>query len=194
MSVRTGVLGVSIGFLLAGCSGTSRETPVPASAPAKVARYSVADLYKNAEFLGASFSADGAKILASSNRSGIWNAFAIPTTGGDPTALTSSTTDSIFAASYFPNDGRFLYTSDRGGNELSHVFVRNEDGTIRDLTPGEKLNANFAGWASDDKSFFVTSNERDQRYFDLYEYSTDSYSRTPFYKNVRGFDLGPVSR
>ena len=194
MSVRTGVLGVSIGFLLAGCSGTSRETPVPAPPPAKVARYSVADLYKNAEFLGASFSADGAKILASSNRSGIWNAFAIPTTGGDPTALTSSTTDSIFAASYFPNDGRFLYTSDRGGNELSHVFVRNEDGTIRDLTPGEKLNANFAGWASDDKSFFVTSNERDQRYFDLYEYSTDSYRRTPFYKNVRGFDLGPVSR
>ena len=194
MRVRTRLLGVSIGFLLAGCSGPSPEAPVPPTAPARVARYSVADLYKNAEYFGASFSPDGAKILVSSNRSGIWNAFAIPTAGGDPTALTNSTTDSIFAASYFPNDGRILYTSDKGGNELSHVFVRNEDGTIRDLTPGEKLNANFAGWAADDKSFLVTSNERDQRYFDLYEYATDGYARTLFYKNARGFNLGPVSR
>jgi dipeptidyl aminopeptidase/acylaminoacyl peptidase len=194
MNVRTSVLGVSIGFLLASCSGTSRQTPASASAPATVGRYSVADLYKNAEFFGASFSADGTTILTSSNRSGIWNAFAIPTTGGDPAPLTNSTTDSIFAASYFPKDGRILYTSDKGGNELSHVFVRNEDGTVRDLTPGEKLNANFAGWAADDKSFFVASNERDPRYFDLYEYATDGYARTLFYKNVSGFNLGPISR
>jgi len=159
-----------------------------------VARYSVADLYKNTEFSGASFSADGTKILVSSNRSGIWNAFVIPTAGGEPTALTSSTTDSIFAASYFPHDGRILYTSDKGGNELSHVFVRNEDGTIRDLTPGEKLNASVSGWADDDKSFFVSSNERDPRYFDLYEYAIAGFARTLFYRNVKGYSLGPVSR
>ncbi len=189
--MRVGLLTAVIGVLLA-AGGASREAAAPAPPP--VARYSVADLYKNSEFFGASFSADGTKILVSSNSSGVWNAFAVPTAGGNPTALTSSTTDSIFAASYFPNDGRILYTSDKGGNELSHLYVRAEDGTIKDLTPGEKLNANFAGWARDDKSFFVASNERDQRYFDLYEYATDGYARTLFYRNDKGFELGPVSR
>ena len=97
-------------------------------------------------------------------------------------------------ASSFPSDGRILYTSDEGGNELSHVYVRAEDGTTKDLTPGKKLNASFFGWADDDKSFFVASNERDQRYFDVYEYAADGYARTLFYRNTDGFELGPISR
>lgn len=191
MSVRAGLLVGLVGATLAACS-TPREASAPP--PPAIARYSVADFYKNSEYFGASFSADGTKILVSSNRSGIWNAYVIPTAGGEPQPLTRSTTNSIFAASYFPNDGRILYTSDEGGNELSHLFVRNEDGTTRDLTPGKKLSASFAGWARDDKSFFVASNERDQRYFDLYEYAADGYARTLFYRNTEGFQLGPISR
>jgi hypothetical protein len=30
-------------------------------------------------------------------------------------------THPIFAVSYFPGDDRFLYESDHGGNELSHL-------------------------------------------------------------------------
>lgn len=181
-----------LGFGLLAACGTPPAAPPPARPP--VQQYSVADFYKNAEHFGASFSADGSTILLSSNRSGIWNAYTIPTAGGEPTALTNSTSESIFAASYFPSDGRILYTSDRGGNERSHVYVRLEDGTVKDLTPGEKVNASVFGWAQDDKSFFVASNERDERYFDLYEYATDGYGRTLFFKNEGGFDLGPVSR
>src|SRR5438128_7924428 len=90
-----GVVGVS----LVGCS--SRETPAPVSPPRSVGRYSVADLYQNSQYSGASFSAVGRKVLVSSNRSGIWNAYAVPVDGGEPEALTHSTTDSILAASYF---------------------------------------------------------------------------------------------
>ncbi len=175
--------------LLAACG--TRESAPPART---VAQYSVADFYKNVDYGGASFSADASKILVSSNRSGIWNAYSIPVSAGEPQALTQSTTDSIFAASYFPKDDRILYTSDQGGNELSHVFVRGTDGKTKDLTPGQKLNARFSGWAIDDKSFFVSSNERDQRFFDMYEYAADSYSRTLFYRNADGFDVGAVSR
>ena len=192
MSARAGLL---VGLVLAGsaaCGGSAPSEAPPA--PRAIAQYSVADFYKNSEYFGASFSADGTKILVSSNRSGVWNAYAIPAAGGEPQPLTSSTTNAIFAASYFPNDGRLLYTSDEGGNELSHVYVRGEDGTSKDLTPGKKLNASFAGWAHDDKSFFVASNERDQRYFDVYEYAADGYARTLFYRNTDGFDLGPISR
>ena len=194
MSVRAGLL---VGLVVAGsaaCGGSAPSEAPPAPPPRAIAQYSVADFYKNSEYFGASFSADGTKILVSSNRSGVWNAYAVPAAGGEPQPLTSSTTNAIFAASYFPNDGRLLYTSDEGGNELSHVYVRGEDGTSKDLTPGKKLNASFAGWADDDKSFFVASNERDQRYFDVYEYAADGYARTLFYRNTDGFDLGPISR
>jgi Tol biopolymer transport system component len=118
MSVRTRCLAGFLSVLAAACSA---PPPVPAAAPPPTPRYSVADFYKNTEFFGASFSSDASRILVSSNTSGIWNAYAIPTGGGEPVALTSSTTDSVFAASYFPADGRILYQSDKGGNELSHV-------------------------------------------------------------------------
>jgi dipeptidyl aminopeptidase/acylaminoacyl peptidase len=156
--------------------------------------YAVADFYRNASYAGASWSADRRRLLVSSNRSGIWNAYAIPVAGGAAQPLTASTTDAVFARSYFPHDDRILYESDRGGNELTHVYVRNVDGSTKDLTPGEKLKASFLRWAGDDRSFLVSTNERDPRYFDVYEITADSFARTLLFRNDSGFTLGPVSR
>ena len=160
----------------------------------KPTQYSVADFYANKSFAGASFSPDRQKILVGSNSSGIWNAYAVPVAGGDLEPLTASTTNSIFPVSYFPNDGRILYSSDQGGNELAHLYVRNTDGSVRDVTPGTKHVAQFAGWAGDDKSFFLTTNERDQRYFDLYEVKTDGLTKSLVYRNTDGYNIGGVSR
>jgi dipeptidyl aminopeptidase/acylaminoacyl peptidase len=157
-------------------------------------QYSVADFYGNVEYTGASFSPDGSRILVSSNRSGVFNAYAIPTAGGDAQPLTSSTGNSVFAISYFPADDRILYTSDQGGNELDHLYVRTSDGRTNDLTPGTQLKAFFGGWSGDNRSFFVWTNQRDQRFFDLYELATDGYARTPFYRNTGGYTPGAVSR
>ena len=157
-------------------------------------QYTVEDFYKNTRFMGASWSPDRQKILVSSNLSGIWNAYAVPVGGGAPQPLTESTGNSIFARSYFPNDERIIYSSDEGGNELTHLYVRNPDGTSKDLTPGTKLKASFYGWAGDDRSFFVATNQRDAKYFDLYEIQTDGYARTLLYQNTDGFELGPISR
>jgi dipeptidyl aminopeptidase/acylaminoacyl peptidase len=154
----------------------------------------VADFYGNVEYTGASFSPDRGKILVSSNRSGVFNAYAIPAAGGEAQPLTSSTGNSIFAVSYFPADERILYTSDQAGNELDHLYVRTADGKTRDLTPGARLKAFFGGWSGDDRSFFVWTNQRDQRFFDLYELATDGYARKPFYRNTKGYSPGPVSR
>jgi dipeptidyl aminopeptidase/acylaminoacyl peptidase len=176
----------------------STETPASSASAAAASRtpatYAIEDFYRNTQFRGASWSPQRDKILVSSDASGIWNAYAVPAAGGAPAALTASTTDSIFALSYFPADERILYSSDQGGNELTHIFVRNPDGTTRDLTPGTKLKANFHGWAGDDRSFFVSTNERDARYFDLYELATDGYARTMLYKNIDGYDIGVISR
>ncbi len=176
---------------------SSGERPASTSAADSVftpREYSVADLYRNTSYFGASFSPKADRILVTSNASGVYNAYAIPTAGGEPAPLTRSTDDAIFAVSWFPTDDRILYSSDRGGNELSHLYVRLPDGSTRDLTPGEKHKAAFARWADDDRSFFVSTNERDQRFFDLYEYATDGYARKLFYRNTEGFSLGPISR
>jgi dipeptidyl aminopeptidase/acylaminoacyl peptidase len=181
---------------LAACSpgGSTRESQGSVDRVFTPQEYTVEDFYKNTRFFGASWAPDRQKLLVSSNLSGIWNAYSFPVGGGDPQPLTQSTGNSIFAQSYFPGDERIIYTSDEGGNELTHVYVRDPDGTTKDLTPGKKLKASFHGWAGDDKSFFVSTNERDARFFDLYEIATDGYARTILYKNTEGFELGPVSR
>ena len=86
-----------------------------------------------------------------------------------------------------------LFSADKGGNELNHVFVREESGETRDLTPGEKVKAAFAGWAIDRQHFYVTSNERDSKTFDLYRYAAKDYARTMLFRNDEALIIGAVS-
>jgi dipeptidyl aminopeptidase/acylaminoacyl peptidase len=144
--------------------------------------------------MGASFSADEKRILFSSNATGIFNAYTLPVEGGVPEPLTRSRVDSTFSVSFFPHDDRALFIRDCGGDEDYHLFLLGMDGVERDLTPGEKLRAQFMGWRPDGSAFFVSSNERDPRFFDLYRYDARTYERILLYKNEEGFDLGMVSR
>jgi dipeptidyl aminopeptidase/acylaminoacyl peptidase len=132
-------------------------------------------------------------LLVSSDASGIYNAYAIRISDGSVTQLTHSTTDSIFAIAYFPNDERFLYRSDRGGNELSHLYVQTPDDTVTDLTPGDELKAMFLGWAQDEQSFFVATNERDRRFFDAYEYNAETYQRELIHENHEGLNFCDIT-
>ncbi len=132
-------------------------------------------------------------MLYSSDASGIYNAYSVPVTGGEPTQLTHST-DTTYASSYFPGDNRILLSADQGGNELYHIYLREEDGTVRDLTPGDKLRAVPYGWAHDLKSFFYGSNERDPRYMDLYEMDIGTFKPHLIYRNTDGFEVSLISR
>ena len=156
-------------------------------------QYTIEQFLATTSTAGASFSADEKKILFSSNKSGIYNVYSVPVAGGEPSALTSSTTDTTLAVSYFPKDDRFLYTRDKGGDEKNHLYVREKDGSEKDLTPGENLKAAFAGWSKDGGAFFVQSNERDPRYFDLYRYEASGYARKLVFKNDTGYQVGDVS-
>jgi len=158
-----------------------------------VPRYPIEEFFHTTAYGGASFSADGRRLLVSSNATGVWNLYEIPVAGGEPRPLSASTTDAVRGIGFFPADDRVLYTKDQGGNELAHIYVREPDGGVRDLTPGDKHRAQFAGWSRDGKWFYVATNERDQRFFDLYEYAVDGYARTVFYKNEEGYFPGAVS-
>ena len=156
-------------------------------------QYTIEQFMATTAVTGASFSADEKRILFSSNQSGIYNVYSVPVAGGEPAAITHSTTDNTTAVSYFPADDRILFTRDQGGNELNHLYVRETDGREKDLTPGKKLKANFAGWTPAGDAFYVLSNERDARFFDVYRYDSNSYARTVFYKDETGYQLGAIS-
>jgi dipeptidyl aminopeptidase/acylaminoacyl peptidase len=164
-----------------------------AFAQQQVKQYTIEQFMNTVRLGGSSFSADEKSILFHSNKTGIFNVYAVAVTGGEATQLTNNAKESTYAVSYFPNDARILYTYDRGGNENSHLYLRDLDGTERDLTPGDKVKANFAGWSHDRKSFFFTTNERDPRFFDLYEMPLDTLKPTMVYKDETGFDIGDIS-
>ena len=156
-------------------------------------QYTIEQFISTVAVSGASFSPDEREILFSSDESGVRNVYSIPVSGGNARALTQSATDTTSAISYFPRDARILYTRDRGGNELHHLYVRHEDGSERDLTPGQKLKASFAGWSANRKTFFVLTNERDPKFFDVYEYDASTYDRRMLFRNPGGYDIGEVS-
>jgi hypothetical protein len=169
-------------ILLASTGLALSAAPAFAETATEPVRYSAEAFYNTTSFSMASpagygFSADGDKLLISSDSSGVFNAYALPVAGGKPVPVSSSADNATFAASYFPKDDRVLFTADKGGDELNHVYVRDADGTVRDLTPGEKVKADFIGWSADGGTFWVTTNERNPEMFDIYAYDTDDYER-----------------
>lgn len=158
-----------------------------------VKSYTIEQFLDTTSILGGSISADDTTVLFSSNETGIYNAYTISVQGGRPVALTHSRDNSIFVISFFPTDHRILYRSDRGGNEIWHIYLREEDGTVRDLTPGENARATFYAWSYDGRSFFYGWNKRDPRFMDIYEMDIETFTPRMIYRNDGGYAFGAIS-
>lgn len=156
-------------------------------------QYSIEDFYKNTRFFGGSFSPDETRLLLSSDESGIFNVYEITIADGSKKQITHSDTESIFAVDYVPGTNDIIYSADKGGNEISHLYMLTEDGTVTDLTPGEKEKATFAGWSDDKEQMFYISNKRDPRYFDLYKMKIGEWEPEMIYRNENGLDIGGIS-
>jgi dipeptidyl aminopeptidase/acylaminoacyl peptidase len=164
------------------------------SAQARVVhQYTIEQFMDTTRVGGSSFSPDEKSILFHTNKTGIFNVYTVPIAGGAPKQLTNSTKESTYAVSYFPNDTRFIYTYDRGGNENNHLYVMEADGKERDLTPGDKVKANFLEWSYDRKSFFYSTNARDPRFFDIYEMSISDFKSALVYKDETGYQISDIS-
>jgi dipeptidyl aminopeptidase/acylaminoacyl peptidase len=188
-------------LLAAGCaSAPASETPAePATAlaPASAFKtYSAQQFYNTVSYnlaagQGRCFAPDGQSLLVSSDETGIFNAYAM-NLDGTKTALTASDIDSTFAETFFPSDDRILVEADKGGNEINHLYVRASDGTLTDLTPGEKTRAYFLGWNETGSEFYVATNARDEATDDVYAYSAADYSSKLIYQND-GKEIGAIS-
>ncbi|MEM7703901.1 MAG: S9 family peptidase [Pseudomonadota bacterium] len=189
---------------LSACGGSSEPDTAapqaqaePAPAADAIPRYSAEAFFNTISYgmassTGYPFSPDGSKLLVTADNTGIFNVYAMPIDGSEPTAFTESDDSARYAISWFPADERVLFTFDGNGDELNHVAVRETDGTVKDLTPGADLKAVFIRFEDGGEHFFLATTERNQRSFDIYRYQADGYERELIFENP-GFSIGDIS-
>jgi len=175
------------------------QCTTPEEAPPK--QYTIQQFLDVKNIFSAGFSPDESKVLLGSNETGIFNAYELNLQTLEKKQLTSSTVESIFPAGYFPNDDRTVFTSDKGGNEIDHIFVRNPDGSAMDIISDSTAKANFYGWSHDKKLMYYASNSRDKNFFDLYRVDISGsqkegnvYPSAMVYQNKEGLDPTAISR
>jgi len=190
--MRTLLLSISLLVFLSACNNnnTASENKEP---PKEVKQYTIEQLYKSSEVFGGDISGDDKKMLVTSNESGIYNIYEIDIASGQKQAITKSDKESIFANSYVPGTTNIIYNADKGGNEISHLYLRTTSENVKDLTTGKQEKAQFWGWSRDDKSLYYSSNKRDARFFDLYKMDTTKWISHMIYKNDKGFDVSAIS-
>ncbi len=158
-----------------------------------VTKYSIEQFYKNKQVFGGKFSEDETRLLYTSNESGIYNLYEVSITDGTQKQLTNSTQESYFAIDYVPGTNKILYSADKGGNEIDHIYLLNEDGTSTDLTPEEKAKASFVGWNKEKTAFYFLYTKRDPRFFDLYIMDTKTWKAKLLYQNDKGLSINEIS-
>ncbi|KJZ02506.1 alpha/beta fold hydrolase [Pseudoalteromonas piscicida] len=179
---------------LSACNHTTQQVDQPQTnqVVSDFKTYSAETFFDTTNIQGGAFRPDAQKILVTSDESGIYNLYEVDVKTGERAQITDAT-DSTYPIGYFPSDPRILFTRDNGGNERFHVFVRDGNGHVKDLTPGEKVRASFVGFTNDNNAFYVLSNQRDERFMDLYRFDAATYESELIYKNDNNLNVQQVS-
>jgi dipeptidyl aminopeptidase/acylaminoacyl peptidase len=155
--------------------------------------YDIKEFFNNVAISGGYFSSSSDKLIYSSNESGIYNIYEVNINNGVASQLTHSEKESFFIRSYVPNSDTFLYSADKGGNEISHLYLQKRDGDVLDLTPGENEKSSFYKWSKDNSTLYYLSNKRDSRYFDLYKMAVGDWKSTLIYENNNNMSVSSIS-
>lgn len=188
--MKTKLLGFCIAILLFSCKEDVKSNEIVKK---EIKQYTIEQFMDNEAIGGGSFSYDNSQLLVSSNRSGIYNVYTVSSKGGEIIPITQSDSTSVFAEAFFPEDNRMLLSADGNGDEIDHLFVRETDGTLKDITPEKGAKSSFYGWSKDNKSLYFGSNKRDERFFDVYKMSLEDYASKMIYKNEDGLDFSGMS-
>ena len=167
-----------------GCQSSSKK---------QVNNYDIKDFFNNISVYGGSFSSDEERLIYSSNESGIYNVYEVGISSGTITKLSSSELESFFVQSYVPASNDFIYTADKGGNEINHLYLQKRGGQTIDLTPGENEKSIFFKWAQDNAFLYYLSNKRDSKYFDLYKMDIGRQESRMVYENKDNLSLSSIS-
>ncbi len=123
---------------------------------------------------GASFSPDGQQLTFLTDITGVAEVWSVPVdlhaaSPAWPQQLTFQG-DRVAGAVFSPTKNVLLASCDVGGNELTQLYALSADGsTFVPLTNRPDIMYLFGGWSPDGRRIAYSSNDRDGRYFDVYE-------------------------
>ena len=128
---------------------------------------------------GASFSPDGSQLSFLTDITGIAEVWSVPvdmrsSSSAWPTQITFRG-NRCMSAAFAPKSNTLLITGDVGGNERTQLYLASADGARFDeLTTKPEVMYLFGDWSPDNLHISYSSNERDSRYFDVYERNVET--------------------
>jgi dipeptidyl aminopeptidase/acylaminoacyl peptidase len=138
-----------------------------AKAPIALAEY-----FKIRRISGASFNYDESLLAYASDEGGRLDIWARPVAGGPAKQLTH-VKGLIESFEFSPQSDLLVFAADIGGDELMQLYFTDSTGKVPvALFPDDPKTArsDFVRWADDGKTLLYTSNRREARAMDLYEY------------------------
>lgn len=145
---------------------------------------------------GASFSPDGRRLSFLTDITGVAEVWSVPIDRHAarplwPDQLTFRG-ERIASATFSPEANTLLVAGDVGGNERTQLYLLSADGSsLEALTAQPEVMYLFGGWSPDGTRITYSSNERDPRYFDVYERHLESgKARALFIQDGTNHSLG----
>lgn len=123
---------------------------------------------------GASFSPDGQGLSFLTDITGVAEVWSVPVDVEAPVpAWPEQLTfrgERVMSAAFSPTADLLLISADVGGSERTQLYTLSGNGsTLTALTDKPEVIYQFGGWSPDGTRITYSSNERDPRYFDVYE-------------------------
>lgn len=158
-------------------------------------QYTSEQLRSNISIFYSDFNQDETQSLVGSDQTGIFNVFLLNLADTTMQQLTHSTKESYFPASFVHGTTKYIVEFDKGGNENYHLYLTSVgDTTLKILTPWPGSTNSIMGWNLDKKTLYFTSNNRDARFFDVWQMDTVTWQPKIVYQNDSAYSIGGISK